>query len=79
MFWLFLGDLVFIFALLNELQRQKTNLRTCLPSEDSDQPTHLRSLIKIITGHILDSQGFRVSSCETLIRMRHAQADLSIR
>ena len=43
-------------------QRQKTYLRTCGPSEDSDQPAISRSLIRIFTGHILDSQGCKVSS-----------------
>ena len=30
-----------------EQQRQKTYLRTCAPSENSDQPAHSRSLIRI--------------------------------
>ena len=34
---------------LFELQHQKVYLQTCGPSEDSDQPAHLRSLIKIFT------------------------------
>ena len=38
------------------MERQKTCLRTSAPSEDSDQPAHSRSLIRIFTGHILDSQ-----------------------
>ena len=33
------------------------------PSEDSDQPAHSRSLTRIFTGRILDSQGRKVSSC----------------
>ena len=39
---------------------------------DSDQPAHLLSLIRIITGHILDSQGCKVSSCrqQRLVRLR---------
>ena len=40
----------------------KTYLRTCAPSEDSDQPAHSRSLIRIITRRILDSHGSKVSS-----------------
>ena len=44
-------------------QRHKTNLLTCASSEDSDQPAHSRRLIRIITGRILDSQGFSFSSC----------------
>ena len=33
------------------------------PSEDSDQPAHSRSLIRIFTGRILDSHWCWVSSC----------------
>ena len=39
-----------------------TYLLTFAPSEESDQPAHSRSLIRIFTGHILDSQG-AVFSC----------------
>ena len=45
-----------------ELQCQKTCLWICAPSEDLDQTAHLRSLIKIFTRHILNSQGCKVSS-----------------
>ena len=49
-------------------------LRTCAPSEDSDQTAHSRSLIRIFTGRISDSrwQGYKVSSCgqRRLIRLR---------
>ena len=44
------------------------NIRKCTSdmctSKDSDQPAHSNSLIRIITGHILDSKGCKVSSCE---------------
>ena len=40
-----------------EFQHQKTCLQKCVPCEDSDQPTHSRSLIRIFTGGILESQG----------------------
>ena len=43
-------------AELYEPQRQATYLRTCAPSEDSDQTAHVRSLIRIFTGRISDSQ-----------------------
>ena len=43
-----------------ESQRQKTYLRTCALSEDSDQHAHLRSLIRIVTGRISDSQRCKV-------------------
>ena len=38
-----------------EMQLQKSYLQTCVPSEDSDQPGHSRSLISSFTLHILDS------------------------
>ena len=61
---------------------QKRYLRTCAPSEDSDQPAHPRSLIRIFTGRILERQGYNVCSCEQR-RLRSdcadAQADLSLR
>ena len=65
-----------------EPQRQKTYLRTCAPSEDSDQPAHSRSLIRTFTRRILDSQGCKVSSWGRRILWSycaHAQADLSLR
>ena len=50
---------------LFEPQGQKPYLQTCAPSEDSDQPAHSRSLIRIFTGRMLDSQGCKVSPCGT--------------
>ena len=47
----------------NEPQRQKMYFRSCAHSEDSDQPAHPRSLIRIFTGRILDSQGCISFSC----------------
>ena len=44
-----------------ELLHQKMYLGTGVPSEDSDQPAHSRSLIRIFTWRILDSQVCRVS------------------
>ena len=68
--------------LIYEQQHEKTHLRTCPPSEDSDQPAHSRSLIRIFTGRILDSQGCKVSPCGQR-RLKSdcadAQADLSLR
>ena len=43
-----------------EPHRQETDLRTCAPSEDSDQPAHLRSLLSIFPGQIFDSREFKV-------------------
>ena len=63
-----------------ESQCQKTYLRTCVLSEDSDQTAHSRSLIWIFTWRFLDSQGCKVSSCG---QRRHwsdcTEADLSLR
>ena len=63
-------------------QLQKMYLRTNTPSEYSDQPVHLQSLISILTQHILDSQGCKVSSCgrrRLWADCANAQADLSLR
>ena len=38
----------------------ETYLRVCAPSEESDQPAHLRSLISTFTARTLDSQGRKV-------------------
>ena len=54
--------------------RKRTGLRTSVPSEDSDQPAHSRSLIRIITGRNLDSQGcrffMRTTKTDQTARMR---------
>ena len=71
-----------IFKLLFESQQQKTYLWKCAPSEDSDLPAHPRSLIRIFTGRVLDSQGYEVSSCghrRLWSDGADAQADLSLR
>ena len=41
----------------------KMYLRTCAPGEDSDQPAHLRSPIRILTMCILVSKRYNISSC----------------
>ena len=38
-------------------------LLAAMPSKDSDQLGHLCSPIRIFTGLILDSKGYKVSSC----------------
>ena len=53
-------------------------LRTCALSEVSDQPAHLRRLIRICTWHILDSQ-LRMWTTKTLVRLRGCATDLSLR
>ena len=62
--------------------REKAYLRPCAPSEDSDQPAHSSSLIRMYILRMLDSQGCKVSSCEQR-RLRsdcaNAQSDLSLR
>ena len=41
---------------------KKTYIRTRAPSEDSDQTAHSHSLIRTLTGRIVDNQGCNVSS-----------------
>ena len=55
--------------------------RTGAPSEDSDQPAHSRSLIRIVTGRFLDSQECKVlhADNEDWLDCPDAQADLSLR
>ena len=50
--------IAFAILLQNILEQRSLNtyLRKCAPREDSDQPAHSRSLIRIFTGRILDSQ-----------------------
>ena len=59
------------------------NLRTCAPSEDSDQTAHPRSLIWIFTGLILDRQVPKFlhadNGNEDWLYCTDAQADLSLR
>ena len=64
-----------------EPQRQNAYLQTCAPSEDSDQPAHSRSLIKIFSMRTFDSQGCKVSPCgqrRLWLVCTDAQADLCI-
>ena len=62
--------------IVSEVQRQKTYLRTCALSEDSDQTAQSRSLIRIFTEHIMDSQGygFFIRTTNTLIRLLGCRA-----
>ena len=65
----------------NKVQPQITYLLICSPSEDSDQTAHSRSLIRIFTWCILDSQGFKFSLCGQRRRWSdylETQADLSL-
>ena len=39
----------------NEPHRDKTNKMTCAPSEDSDQPGHPPSLIRVFAVHLMGS------------------------
>ena len=57
-------------------------IRTCAPSEASDQTAHSRSLIRIFTGGNLNSKVCKVSSCgqrRFWIDCADAQDDLSLR
>ena len=61
---------VYNYMIRDVRKRTYVHVRAC--SEDSDQPAHLRSLIRILTWRISDSQGCEVSSCGKwiLIRLR---------
>ena len=64
-----------------EPKRQKTYLRTCTTSEDSDQPAHSRRLIRIFTGRFfLASQRckFLHADNENTSDCADVQADLSL-
>ena len=54
---------IFMLPLLYELQHNKTNKMICAPSEDSDQPGHLPSLIRVFAVCSMDSWGSSASSC----------------
>ena len=51
-----------------------------MPSDESDQPAHLHSLIRIFTEHILDSQGCKVSyvTMEMLIKFAECAGKLDL-
>ena len=48
--------------LIYEPPHDKTNKMTCAPSEDSDQPGHQLSLIRVFAGRSKGSQGPKLSS-----------------
>ena len=54
--------------LLYEPSHEKTNNMTCAPSEDSDQPGHPRSLIRVFT--VCSVSGSFMRTVKTLIRLR---------
>ena len=47
-----------------EPHRDKTNKIACAPSEDSDQPGHPPSQIRVFAGRLMGSQGLTHSSSE---------------
>ena len=61
-----------------KLQSQKSYLQTCVPNEDSDQPAHFCSLIRIFTGCILDSQVCSLYMWSIKTLKTDAQADSSL-
>ena len=48
---------------INEPHRDKSNKMACAPSEDSDQPGHPPSLIRVFTVHSMGSLAPKFSSC----------------
>ena len=49
-------------AMVFEPGSSKSDKLACAPIEDSDQPAHLRRLIRVYDGHSMCSQGSNVSS-----------------
>ena len=58
-----------------EPQHNKTNKMTCAPSEDSDQPGHSPSVIRVFAVRSLDellrTSGFCMRTTNTLTRLGH--------
>ena len=72
----------FCHNLTFEPKHDKTNKMTCAPSEDSDQPGHPPSLIRVFSVCSMDSQGSKASSSgqrRLWSDWADAQADLSLR
>ena len=58
------GDVSLLaFSIKYEPPHDKTNKMTFTPSEDSDQPWHLPSLIRVYAVHSKGSQGPKASLC----------------
>ena len=69
------------YCLQHELPHDNTNKMTCAPSEDSDQPGHLPSLIRVFAVRSMGSEGPKVSSGgqgRLWSDWADAQADLSL-
>ena len=70
------------FSSWYEPSHDKTNNVACAPSEDSDQPRHLHSLIRVFAVRSMGSEGPKLSSCgqrRLWSDWADAQADLSPR
>ena len=66
---------------LREVYYDKTNKTACAPSEDSDQPGHPPSLIRVFRSALngkLRTQLFFMWTAKTLIRLGRCLADLSL-
>ena len=71
----------YMFALYEPQSQLTVPSNTC-DSEDSDQPAHSRSLIRIFPGRISISKGREVSSCgQCMLKLdcADAQVDFSLR
>ena len=57
-------DIVKVFQKCHtfEPHRDKINKMVCVPSEDSDQPGHPPSLVRVFTVRLIDSQVSQLSS-----------------
>ena len=60
--WSGLQVVVFAIHIQKELGQSMFYKITYAPSEDSDQPAHPHSLIRVFEGHSVDNQGSKVFS-----------------
>ena len=56
------SDLITKRLFNNKLVPSKGNKLVCAPIKDSDQPVHPHSLIRVIDGHSMGSQGSNASA-----------------
>ena len=59
----------FFWPLTFEPPHDKTNKVACAPSQDSDQPGHPPSLIRVLAVHFMDSLRPKASSCGWMPRL----------
>ena len=67
-----------MYSIIIEPVHEKPNKMMCAPSDDSDQPGHPPSLIRVFTVNSMGSLGPKVSSCGPLLAIRILGSSLFI-